>query len=70
MGRYKFHYVIQHIPFTKLSCSILLADLGLACLPALEEGYVEYGAVVVDELEEEHLEGVAILVFCVCSVGL
>ena len=31
-------------------------------LPSLEEGDVEDGRVVVDELEEEHLEGEAVLV--------
>ena len=39
-------------------------------LPSLEEGDVEDGRVVVDELEEEHLEGEAVLVLRVRLTAL
>ena len=39
-------------------------------LPALEESDIEDGRVVVDELEEEHLEGETVFVLSVCPVTL
>lgn len=42
----------------------------IADIPALEESDVEDGGVEVYELEEEHLEGEAVLIFRVCPGSL